>query len=60
VTFAPFARSEIFLADLPIPLEPDVANGMIVLPARSYSSTNVSIMEGSLYHQIGNPTKTAL
>lgn len=40
----------------PMPLPPEVASGIIVLPARSYCSKNVLIIVGATYHQIGNAT----
>ena len=57
--FTPLARSAMFSPDEPMPLEPDVAKGIMVFPEKSYSSANVSIMEGSLYHHTGKPMKTA-
>ena len=35
LTFAPLARAAMFSPDEPMPLEPDVANGIIVLPEKS-------------------------
>ncbi len=46
-----FSTSTVF----PIPLPPEVANGITVLPEKSYCSRNVSIMVGATYHQIGKP-----
>ena len=42
-------------AVFPIPLPPDVANGMTVFPEKSADSRKVSMMFGSLYHQMGKP-----
>ena len=42
----------------PMPLPPEVANGTIVFPSNlaALDSMNVSMMEGSRYHQMGKPT----
>ena len=39
----------------PMPLLPDVQNGMTVAVPKSYASTNVSMMRGSCVAQIGYP-----
>ena len=41
-----------------IPLPPEVAKGITVLPEKSYLSRNVSTIRGSTYHQMGKPTNT--
>ena len=45
-----FRNTETLLA---IPLLPDVANGIIVLPLKSWLSINVSTTRGAISHQIG-------
>lgn len=57
-SFAPGASASMLSPAGPSPLPPDVQKGTIVLPAKSYDSMNVSIMEGSLYHHTGNPMNT--
>ena len=42
----------------PIPLLPEVAKGMTVLPCKSHFSRNEFIIVGATYHQIGKPTNT--
>lgn len=42
---------------LPMPLPPEVAKGMMVLPFKLWLSKNVLTMVGATYHQIGKPTK---
>ena len=45
-------------AVLPNPLPPEVANRMMVFPAKSWLSRNVLIIVGAVYHQIGKPSST--
>ena len=40
---------------LPIPLQPDVQNGITFLPSKLYFSTNVAIILGASPHHIGYP-----
>ena len=42
----------------PIGLPPEVQNGMIFAPVKSFSVKKVSTALGSLPHQIGKPTNT--
>lgn len=42
----------------PIPLPPEVANGTMVFPVRSWLSRKVLMIVGATYHQIGKPTNT--
>ena len=39
---------------VPMPLPPEVANGIIVFPVKSYCSRKELIMVGAIYHQMGN------
>ncbi|MBR6204134.1 MAG: amidohydrolase family protein [Candidatus Methanomethylophilaceae archaeon] len=57
-TLAPGARDAMFFPESPMSLPPEVANGTTVFPAKSQDSMNVSMIDGSLYHHTGNPTKT--
>ena len=41
-----------------MPLPPEVAKGITVLPEKSYSSRKVLMMVGATYHQMGKPTNT--
>ena len=49
------ARDSMFGPLLPMPLPPDVQNGITVIPSKLYFSTKVSRIRGSSPHQIGKP-----
>ena len=53
----PLQRDLRISSDLPTPLPPEVTKGIRILPEKSYSCINVSIIRGAWYHQIGKPIK---
>lgn len=56
INLAPGQLGSSFPLVLPMPLPPEVAKGISVLPVRSYCSRKVLMMVGATYHQMGKPT----
>jgi len=59
-SFAPLQLGSRRLFVFPIPLPPEIANGMIVLPVRSQHSGKILTMFGATYHQIGKAMNIVL